>query len=106
MISLADELFILRGDARIGDVALHAHAEIVLLAQLHDGLHHGGVVVGIDGGLVLPAVDEQNCLRVIGGEEIAVLEGRAPDGCGPRCRLPSFLRQTCVRRRFRPCNRY
>lgn len=44
---------------------LGGHVQVIPVAKRHDGPHHRRGVACVDGLLVLPAVDEQNRLRVV-----------------------------------------
>ena len=63
-------------------VTLYGHMEIILFPKRRDGGHHWRRVMGIDGFLAGPAIDEEDGLRIVQRLVILIAEVSffGPDG--------------------------
>lgn len=58
--------------AVIGYIPLYLHVKIVFVSQFCNRAHHWGSVVLVDGLLVLPAVNQQNGLRIFDRRKVLI----------------------------------
>ena len=74
-MSMSDKLIVRFRHVGAG-VTLHRHVEIILFPERRDGVHHRRGVMGIDGFLAGPAVNQQDGLRII--QRLVILIAEVP----------------------------